>query len=118
MRALIAISTALLVTLPVQSQVGSDELLYWCEGTGSADQSMCVGYFAGLQNNGAIWSAKAEIEGSEKLHFTSSDVTPDIHLRVWQQFVKKNPEMLAKAAIESYLAAMRDAFPCEESLVR
>ena len=118
MRSLIAISTALLVTLPVQSQVGSNELLYWCEDTGSADQSMCVGYFAGLQNSGAIWSAKAEIEDSEKLHCASSDVTPDIHLRVWQKFVKENPEMLAKAAIESYLAAMRDAFPCEESLVR
>ena len=74
--------------------------------------------FRWTQNSGAIWSAKAEIKGSEKLHCASPDVTPDIHLRVWQKFVKENPEMLAKAAIETYLAAMRDAFPCEESLVR
>ena len=114
MRALIAISTALLVTLPLHSQVGSNELLNCCEDIGSADKSMCVGYFAGLQNSGAIWSAKAEIEGSEKLHCTSPDVTPDIYLTVWQKFVVESPEMLAKAAIEIYLAAMRDAFPCEE----
>lgn len=63
MGALIAVFTTLLVTLPMQSQVGINELLYWCEDTGSADQSMCVGYFAGLQNSGAIWSAKAETEG-------------------------------------------------------
>lgn len=114
MRTLLAIATALLAALPVQAQLESNELLYWCEDTGSADQAMCAGYFAGLQNSGAIWSAKAEIEGSEKLYCASSNVTPDIHLRVWQKFVDENPEMLAKTAIETYLAAMRDAFPCEE----
>ena len=86
-------------------------------GSGGVDENTnrhCHHTSRGTAGAGAIWSAKAEIEGSEKLYCASRNVTPDIHLRVWQKFVEENPETLAKTAIETYLAAMRDAFPCEE----
>ena len=103
----------LLAAMPVQAQMESNKLQYMCEDIGSTDWAMCAGYFAGMQNIGAVWSGYAEIGGSKGPYCVSANVTPDIHLRVWQKYVEENPEELAKPAVVTYIGAMQDAFPCE-----
>ena len=69
----------------------------------------------GLQNAGAAWGVFNDAGGYKKPYCVDFRTDPDVLILVWRKYVEENPEQLSESALATYLNAMMDAFPCDES---
>ena len=101
---------------PTPTIINGYKLWQACKNQSDAqDLAFCVGYMTGLQNAEAAWGVFNDVSGYKKPYCVEFQTDPDVLLLVWLKYVEENPEQLSESALATYLNAMMDAFPCDES---
>lgn len=100
----------------------SNEFQRLCDGAarGSHDpgpaaayeDGLCMGFVLGATQFLSFW----EHEGLPPIVCLPDAVTNGQAIKIWMKFLKDHPEDLHRAALLTYLAALKIAFPCRTKL--
>ena len=108
----LALLSAPLFGSRVEAQTTTKQLYEWCKG-GVTEEGLCYGYFIGASDIGIIAGhyMKSDPDRAE-IGWCKGDAKPLKNKEAWESYVAKNPDVMQKPALVSYVRAMIEAYPC------